>query len=127
MIWISGDFRSGKYLGEIADVSEGVLRLEGPNLYVDDIYLMNVGLIDDQERSAERTRHHHQAPDEDSRVTSAMSVRGRPFSTMCPRSWGCTGIRGSRLSCPFPKGMSKMAVWDSCCFPKSGMREWPLK
>ncbi|MGI6126440.1 MAG: YIEGIA family protein [Planifilum sp.] len=50
MIWLSGRLRSGKYLGDIAEVTEGTLRFEGPNLYVDDIYLMNVGLVDDQER-----------------------------------------------------------------------------
>jgi hypothetical protein len=70
MIWISGRLRSGKYLGEIADVSEGVLRLEGPNLYVDDIYLMNVGLIDDQERIRQNGLGIIIKPrDEDSRVT----------------------------------------------------------
>ena len=70
MIWFSGRLRSGKYLGDIADVSEGVLRLEGPNLYVDDIYLMNVGLIDDQERIRQNGLGIIIKPrDEDSRVT----------------------------------------------------------
>lgn len=34
----------GKLLREMADVSEGEIRFEGPNLYVSDIHIKNVGL-----------------------------------------------------------------------------------
>jgi hypothetical protein len=51
---ISGILRSGKYLEQIADVSLAPLRMEGPHLYVDDIYLMNVGLKENRERILER-------------------------------------------------------------------------
>lgn len=51
---ISGILRSGKYLEQIADISLAPLRMEGPHLYVDDIYLMNVGLKENRERILER-------------------------------------------------------------------------
>src|SRR5690606_3357580 len=35
--------RSGGRVGDVADVRPARLRLEGPSLYVDDIYIMNVG------------------------------------------------------------------------------------
>lgn len=36
--------RSGKCVGDIAEVREAKVRFDGPALYVDDIYIMNVGL-----------------------------------------------------------------------------------
>lgn len=41
---------SGKVIKDIADIQRGEVRLEGPNLYVDDIYIMNVGLKDTREK-----------------------------------------------------------------------------
>jgi len=38
----------GKLLVSMADVSEGVIRFEGPNLYVSDIHIKNVGLEESQ-------------------------------------------------------------------------------
>jgi len=45
-IWITSYFKSGKSISQIADVREGRVRMDGPNLFVDDIYIMNVGLED---------------------------------------------------------------------------------
>lgn len=41
---LAGFLRSGKYLEQISDIQPGKLHMDGPNLYVEDIYLMNVGL-----------------------------------------------------------------------------------
>ncbi|QKG84311.1 hypothetical protein GXN76_07370 [Kroppenstedtia pulmonis] len=41
---LAGFLRSGKYLQQISDIQPGKLHMDGPNLYVEDIYLMNVGL-----------------------------------------------------------------------------------
>jgi len=41
--------RSGKTIDRIATVRVAEIRLEGPDLYVDNIYMMNVGLTADQE------------------------------------------------------------------------------
>ncbi|WP_127530829.1 YIEGIA family protein [Paenibacillus kobensis] len=46
--------KSGKSISHIADVQEAQVRVEGPDLYVGDIYIMNVGLQDDQQIIAER-------------------------------------------------------------------------
>jgi hypothetical protein len=43
-------FKSGKSVSAIADVREGVLRFDGPNLYVDHVYIMNIGLEDSQKK-----------------------------------------------------------------------------
>ncbi|RAL21052.1 YIEGIA family protein [Thermoflavimicrobium daqui] len=45
--------KSGQVIREIADVSEGEIRIEGPNLYVDDIYIMNIGLDDNKKHILE--------------------------------------------------------------------------
>lgn len=37
-------FKSGKRLGQIADIEPAEVRIDGPDLYVGDIYIMNVGL-----------------------------------------------------------------------------------
>lgn len=41
---LSNHFKTGKSISAIADVENAELRLDGPDLYVDDIYIMNVGL-----------------------------------------------------------------------------------
>ncbi|BAU28913.1 hypothetical protein DFP93_103240 [Aneurinibacillus soli] len=46
--FVNSWFMSGKVLGDIADVQVSKLRIDGPNLYVDDIYIMNVGLEADR-------------------------------------------------------------------------------
>ncbi|SFS94139.1 YIEGIA family protein [Marininema halotolerans] len=50
LVGVAGLLRSGKYLGQIASVELGELRMEGPSLYVNDIYLMNIGLADNRKR-----------------------------------------------------------------------------
>lgn len=37
-------FMKGKNLAQIADITEGEVRFDGPNLYVNDIHIKNVGL-----------------------------------------------------------------------------------
>ncbi|MBD1371640.1 YIEGIA domain-containing protein [Hazenella sp. IB182357] len=49
LLAISGIVKSGKVLKDIARVKGGQLRVEGPSLYVDDIYLMNIGLAANRE------------------------------------------------------------------------------
>ncbi|RAT95109.1 YIEGIA family protein [Brevibacillus sp. Leaf182] len=46
---ISRKLRSGKTLSLIAEIEPGEVRVEGRDLYVNDIYIMNVGLADAQE------------------------------------------------------------------------------
>ncbi|MFD0867762.1 Uncharacterised protein [Chlamydia abortus] len=53
-LFISFRFRSGKTVGAIADVRCAEVRVEGPNLYVGDIYIMNVGLEESQKLIAKR-------------------------------------------------------------------------
>lgn len=48
MFFVNSWLMSGKVLGDIADVQVSQLRLDGPNLYVDDVYIMNVGLESDR-------------------------------------------------------------------------------
>lgn len=43
-VLLAGFLRSGKYLQQISVIQPGKLHMDGPNLYVEDIYLMNVGL-----------------------------------------------------------------------------------
>jgi hypothetical protein len=50
VIVLSTSLKSGKNIGEISAVYEVPLRMEGPNLYAADIYLMNVGLPDNRQR-----------------------------------------------------------------------------
>lgn len=42
-------YKKGKSISDIADVEVADVRMEGPDLYVGDIYIMNVGLADSQE------------------------------------------------------------------------------
>jgi uncharacterized protein len=46
-------FKSGKSVAAIADVREAKLRFEGPDLYVDNVYIMNIGLEDSQKKIME--------------------------------------------------------------------------
>lgn len=46
--------KSGKSLSHLTDVRVGNVRIEGPDLYVDDIYMMNVGLQANRQIIAER-------------------------------------------------------------------------
>jgi hypothetical protein len=41
---LTNRFKTGKKIRHIADVHKAEVRMEGPNLYVDDIYIMNIGL-----------------------------------------------------------------------------------
>jgi hypothetical protein len=45
-------FKSGKQLGQIAEVEPAEVRIDGPDLYVGDIYIMNVGLKESREAIA---------------------------------------------------------------------------
>lgn len=42
-------FESGKNMVQIVDIRVGEVRVEGPDVYVDSIYIMNVGLEKDQQ------------------------------------------------------------------------------
>ncbi|GAA0369613.1 YIEGIA family protein [Bacillus horti] len=42
-------FKSGKKLQQVADISSGHLRFDGPDLFVEDIHIMNIGLKEAQE------------------------------------------------------------------------------
>ncbi|PTX59887.1 hypothetical protein C8P63_11031 [Melghirimyces profundicolus] len=53
VVGLTGWLRSGKSLDQIADVQIASVRLKGPNLYVDDIYIMNIGLEDNRRRIRE--------------------------------------------------------------------------
>jgi hypothetical protein len=49
---VSAYFKSGQTLGKVADIKEAPVRFEGPNLFVDGILIMNVGLSDTRDRIA---------------------------------------------------------------------------
>lgn len=53
-IYVAKFFMKGKMLMKMATVSEGVIRFEGPDLYVDDIHIKNVGLEESQQVIMER-------------------------------------------------------------------------
>ncbi|MBH5317977.1 YIEGIA family protein [Paenibacillus sp. GSMTC-2017] len=46
--------KSGKSIAHIADVTIAEMRIDGPDLFVDDVYMMNVGLKSNQAIVAER-------------------------------------------------------------------------
>jgi len=52
-IVIANHFKSGNSLAAIADIAPAPLRLDGPDLFVGSIYIMNVGLEDSRRRIAE--------------------------------------------------------------------------
>ncbi len=51
---IVAKLKSGKSLSHIVEVEQGKIRIDGPDLYVNNIYMMNVGLRANQEIIAER-------------------------------------------------------------------------
>jgi hypothetical protein len=51
-LYVSVLFKSGKSIAEIAEVQDAEVRLDGPNIYVGNIYIMNVGLKDSQSKIA---------------------------------------------------------------------------
>lgn len=53
-IAVSVRFMSGNVVEDVADIQEGRLRFDGPNLYVDDIHIMNIGLEDSRKHILER-------------------------------------------------------------------------
>ncbi|NOU99230.1 YIEGIA family protein [Paenibacillus planticolens] len=52
-IWIANFFKSGKKLGDIAEIELVPIRMEGPDLFVGHIYIMNVGLEDTRSKIQE--------------------------------------------------------------------------
>ncbi|UKS30618.1 YIEGIA family protein [Paenibacillus sp. HWE-109] len=52
-IFIANYFKSGNKLGSIADIEAVPLRMDGPDLFVGHIYIMNVGLQDSRTKIAE--------------------------------------------------------------------------
>lgn len=53
-IFIAEFVMKGKFLVAMADITEGEIRFEGPNLYVSDIHIKNVGLEDSRKVIMER-------------------------------------------------------------------------
>lgn len=53
-ILITNYLKTGKNLSHISKVTIGQVRLDGPNLFIDDIYMMNVGLQSTQDIIRER-------------------------------------------------------------------------
>ncbi|GGD69341.1 YIEGIA family protein [Paenibacillus nasutitermitis] len=51
LVWV---LKSGKNISHIAQVDNAALRIDGPDLYVGDIYMMNVGLASNQKLIAQR-------------------------------------------------------------------------
>lgn len=49
MFILNGWLMSGKKMQQIADIEEGNIVLDGPNLYVNHIYIANIGLESDRE------------------------------------------------------------------------------
>ncbi|OAS14126.1 YIEGIA family protein [Paenibacillus oryzisoli] len=49
-IWLANFFKSGSKLGDIADIVPADIRMDGPDVYVGSIYLLNVGLRDSREK-----------------------------------------------------------------------------
>lgn len=50
MLVVDMVLKSGKVMGDIVTIHQGQVRLDGPNLFVDDIYIMNVGLHDTRDK-----------------------------------------------------------------------------
>ncbi|MDR6549449.1 YIEGIA family protein [Paenibacillus qinlingensis] len=49
-IGLANFFKSGSNLGDITDIEQVDIRMEGPDVYVGSIYMMNVGLVDSREK-----------------------------------------------------------------------------
>ncbi len=54
-LFVAKKFQSGKNLGQIADIRAAEVRLDGPDLYVDSVYIMNVGLEEDRKAISEHS------------------------------------------------------------------------
>lgn len=52
-LYLSNRLKTGKSIGSIADVEIAPVRIEGPDLYVGDIYIMNVGIEETRKQIAE--------------------------------------------------------------------------
>jgi uncharacterized protein len=52
-LMLSNHFKTGKSITAIADVGIADIRIDGPDLYVGDIYIMNVGLEETQKQIAD--------------------------------------------------------------------------
>jgi len=52
-IAVSMRFMTGNMVSDVAFIQEGTLRFAGPNLYVDDIHIMNIGLEDSKQQILE--------------------------------------------------------------------------
>lgn len=52
-IWIANYFKSGNNLAKISDIEPADIRMDGPDLYVGSVYIMNVGLADNREQILE--------------------------------------------------------------------------
>lgn len=71
-IWISNFFKTGKNLSAIADIEQSPVRLDGPDLFVGSIYIMNVGLEDSRKLIEEHAIGFHVKPkNKNCRVTIA--------------------------------------------------------
>ncbi|NEW06098.1 hypothetical protein GK047_08760 [Paenibacillus sp. SYP-B3998] len=53
-IWIANYFKSGNNLSTIADIEQVPIRIEGPDLFVGSIYIMNIGLEDTRQKIQEQ-------------------------------------------------------------------------
>ncbi|WP_282935648.1 YIEGIA family protein [Paenibacillus sp. RC67] len=53
-ILVTNHFKSGKSISHIADVQKAEVRMDGPNLFVNDIYMMNIGLDDTRKKICEK-------------------------------------------------------------------------
>ncbi|WP_223192472.1 YIEGIA family protein [Paenibacillus sedimenti] len=53
-IFIANYFKSGSNLSKIADIEQAPIRLDGPDLFVGSIYIMNVGLEDSRRKIQEQ-------------------------------------------------------------------------
>jgi uncharacterized protein len=51
---ISNYFKTGKSISAIAEVVDAEIRIDGPDLYVGDIYIMNVGLEETRQQISDR-------------------------------------------------------------------------
>ncbi|MGG1515162.1 YIEGIA family protein [Paenibacillus oryzisoli] len=49
-IMVSNHFKSGSNLAEVADIEPVPIRIEGPDVYVGSVYIMNVGLEDSRQK-----------------------------------------------------------------------------
>lgn len=77
MLLVSKWKMSGKMLVEIADISEGRIHFQGPNLFVDDILIKNVGLEDTRNIIMERSVGVIITPKSDSAIVTLANLGQR--------------------------------------------------